>query len=88
MFNLNFRMGCITTHCNKSLVSESDVVVVAVKPNVVSKVLQELKASLAEEASKKVLVSIAAGIGLRQLQGWARGRGRLPHTMILRVFYI
>ena len=83
-------MGCITKHCNKSLVSESDVIVLAVKPNVVSKVLEEVKVSLAEEANKeKIVVSIAAGIGLSQLQGWASERGRLPHTMmIFRGFYI
>ena len=64
-----FRMGCKTTHCNTTLVSKSDIVVLAVKPNVVSKVLGELRTSLVEETNKKILVSIAAGIGLAQLQG-------------------
>ena len=71
-----FRMGCKTTHCNTTLVSKSDVVVLAVKPNVVSKVLQELRTSLVEETNKKILVSIAAGIGLTQLQG----RDYPPHS--------
>ena len=61
-------MGCTTTHCNTTLVSKSDVVVLAVKPNVVSKVLKELKTSLVQETNKKILVSVAAGIGLTQLQ--------------------
>ena len=61
-------MGCTTTHCNTTLVSKSDVVVLAVKPNVVSKVLNELKTSLVQETNKKILVSVAAGIGLTQLQ--------------------
>lgn len=64
-------MGCKTTHCNSTLVSKSDVVVLAVKPNVVAKVLDELRTSLVEDTSKKILVSIAAGIGLTQLQGRA-----------------
>ena len=63
-----FRMGCDTTHCNTTLVSKSDVVVLAVKPNVVSKVLEELRTSLVEERNKRILVSVAAGIGLTQLQ--------------------
>ena len=61
-------MGCDTTHCNTTLVSKSDVVVLAVKPNVVSKVLEELRTSLVEEKNKRILVSVAAGIGLTQLQ--------------------
>lgn len=75
------QMGCKTTHCNSTLVSKSDVVVLAVKPNVVAKVLDELRTSLVEDTSKKILVSIAAGIGLTQLQNATHEEAKVVRLM-------
>ena len=44
---------------NKQLSKESDIIVLSVKPNHISKVVSEIKAAI---TSKKILISIAAGI--------------------------
>src|SRR3990170_521403 len=51
--------GVKTTPKNKDVVKSSDLIILAVKPNMVSRVLSEIKGLL---TSKKVLISIAAGI--------------------------
>lgn len=58
-------LGGQTMHDNKALVANSDVVVLAVKPLIIPRVLQEIKKDLDED---KLLVSIAAGIKIGQIQ--------------------
>jgi pyrroline-5-carboxylate reductase len=80
------KLGCNTTHCNKSLVAESDVVILAVKPNVVRRVLEDVKPAMTE---MNVLVSIAAGITLDQMgeglnkQSKASIRSRPKYILVL-----
>lgn len=53
---------------NKSLVEASDVVVVAVKPQVLEAVLQPLKESIA--LTRPLLISVVAGIRADSIQNW------------------
>lgn len=53
---------------NSQVVQESDVVVFSVKPQVVKDVMLQLKPLLSE---KQLLVSVAAGVKLKDLQDWA-----------------
>ena len=57
-------LGARTMHSNQELVDSSDVLLVAVKPNVMSDVLQEVKPFVKD----KLVVSIAAGIKIQQLE--------------------
>ncbi|KAJ0978861.1 hypothetical protein J5N97_014335 [Dioscorea zingiberensis] len=61
---------------NQQVVDDSDIVILSVKPQVVKEVLLELRPFFSEE---KVLVSIAAGIKLHDLQEWS------GHRRIIRV---
>ncbi|KAL0337910.1 UNVERIFIED_CONTAM: Pyrroline-5-carboxylate reductase [Sesamum calycinum] len=70
---------------NSQVVQESDVVVFSVKPQVVKDVVLQLRPLLSE---KKLLVSVAAGVKLKDLQEWA-GHSRfirvMPNTQLLLV---
>ena len=59
-------LGGTTTHDNLHVVDNSDVVILAVKPLVIHKVLEEIKPALASDTSKLV-VSIAAGIQIKDI---------------------
>lgn len=50
---------------NKAVAKTVDIVVIAVKPNVVASVLDEIRGSL---GPKKILISIAAGVSLKKLK--------------------
>lgn len=62
---------------NDDVVEESDVVIFAVKPQVVKDVVLQLRPLLSR---KKLLVSIAAGVKLKDLQDWA-GHSRFIRVM-------
>ncbi|XP_010909534.1 pyrroline-5-carboxylate reductase [Elaeis guineensis] len=62
---------------NAQVVDDSDIIILSVKPQIVKKVLVELKPFFSEE---KVLVSIAAGIKLKDLQEWS-GQRRIIRVM-------
>ncbi|THU56503.1 hypothetical protein C4D60_Mb11t17920 [Musa balbisiana] len=62
---------------NAQVVDDSDIVILSVKPQVVKQVLLDLKPFFTEE---KLLVSIAAGIKLRDLQEWS-GQRRVIRVM-------
>ncbi|XP_072985519.1 pyrroline-5-carboxylate reductase-like [Typha latifolia] len=62
---------------NAQVVEDSEIVVISVKPQVVKKVLLELKPILSEE---KLLVSVAAGIKIKDLQEWS-GQRRIIRVM-------
>ncbi|KAL9680231.1 hypothetical protein QQ045_018109 [Rhodiola kirilowii] len=61
---------------NDEVVEDSDVIIFAVKPQVVKDAILQLKPLLSE---KKLLVSVAAGTKLKDLQEWA------GHTRFIRV---
>ncbi|XP_020597841.1 pyrroline-5-carboxylate reductase isoform X2 [Phalaenopsis equestris] len=59
------------------VVADSDIVILSVKPQVAKKVLLELKPLFTDD---KLLVSIAAGIKIKDLQEWS-GHGRIIRVM-------
>lgn len=61
-------LGVNTSRDNLSACKKADVIVLAVKPQVMGNVLQPL-AELTE-AKKPLVISIAAGIPLHKLEGW------------------
>ncbi len=64
------KLGAITTSSsNADIVAQADVVILAVKPQVMADVLQPLTSQL--QTSKPLVISIAAGIASGSLQGWA-----------------
>ena len=58
-------LGCVTSHDNLEVVANADLVILAVKPAVINRVLSETKALL---DSTKILTSIAAGIKIGQME--------------------
>ena len=68
--------GVRATTDNAAAVDESDIALLCVKPQVAHKVLDE--SGLAEALAGKLLISIAAGLRLEQLDAW------LPGTALIR----
>lgn len=65
-FLLTFQdLGINTTSDNKEVVAKSNMIVLAVKPNIVSPVLKEVSPSISKE---KLVVSIAAGIPISSIE--------------------
>ena len=60
-------LGGQTTNDNLHVVDNSDVVILAVKPQIMSKVLEQIKPAVAADP-KKLLVSIAAGVKIQTIQ--------------------
>jgi pyrroline-5-carboxylate reductase len=69
--------GVQTSTDNAAVVAASDIVVLAVKPQVLGGVLQQLREVLAERP--RLLISIAAGIQIQSLQAWTA-----PNQAIVR----
>jgi pyrroline-5-carboxylate reductase len=63
-FSINTCSDC------KSAMEHSDIVVLAVKPQIMKTVAQDVKAALTDISIKPLFVSIAAGINLSSLQTW------------------
>ncbi len=70
--------GVRTTRDNVELLAACDVVVLAVKPQVVDRVLPVLEAKLRDDA---VLVSVAAGVPVSALEARLRAGARVVRTM-------
>ena len=62
------KLGINVTADNVTAIKDADVIVIAVKPQVLKQVVSPLQATLA--GSNKVVISIAAGIDLNSLQAW------------------
>jgi pyrroline-5-carboxylate reductase len=73
------RCGVHTQSDNNSAVSEADVVVLAVKPQVLKSVAQDLAASIGK--LNPLVVSIVAGIKESSLRSWLGGDVALVRTM-------
>ncbi len=72
---LKKKAGVLATADNKRVVREADIIFLCVKPQDIPGVIAEIK----EEAGRKLVVSIAAGVPIQKLQ-----RG-LPRAGIIRV---
>jgi pyrroline-5-carboxylate reductase len=66
---LDSDFGVITTGDNRAAVAAARVVVLAVKPQVIGEVVRQLAPAL--QASRPLLISVAAGIRTTALQRWA-----------------
>jgi pyrroline-5-carboxylate reductase len=71
-------VGAKTTSSNLDVVKSSDVLVLAVKPDLVAPVLGEIKAHFTNE---QVLLSIAAGVTLAKLEAGLGAGSRLIRVM-------
>lgn len=71
------KLGVNTTNLNSEVVTKSNMVVIAVKPNTVQKVLTEVKDYVSKD---KLMVSIAAGVTLSTLE-----KNLPPDTRVIRV---
>ncbi|MGC3874788.1 pyrroline-5-carboxylate reductase [Halomonas sp. GXIMD04776] len=68
---LRDRYGINTSGDNNAAVSEADVVVLAVKPNIMRDVCSDLRDSI--QARQPLIVSVAAGLTAATLDGWLGG---------------
>jgi pyrroline-5-carboxylate reductase len=75
---LSAELGICTAKDNCQVVSNSDIVILAVKPNTYSKVLLEIKDCLEE---RHILISIAAGISVDFIKQLIGGRCKVVRTM-------
>ena len=66
--NLEHKYNVNTVSNNANAVKQATVVILAVKPQIMSKVCKPLASSLAE--TKPLIISIAAGIALNSLEKW------------------
>jgi pyrroline-5-carboxylate reductase len=69
--------GIRSAASNREIFAESDLILVCVKP-------QDVRATLAEaasEANDRLVISIAAGIALEQLESWSENRHRVVRVM-------
>ncbi|RWS29311.1 pyrroline-5-carboxylate reductase 1-like protein [Leptotrombidium deliense] len=77
-------MGCRTTHWNREVVANSDVVIIAVKPPIVKSVLKEISPHVTK---RHLIISVALGIPLdvieQTLPPNARVARVMPNTAVL-----
>lgn len=77
--SLAARFGVITAADNEEAVSQADVVVIAVKPQIVEQVARNLAS--AAQSKQPLIVSIVAGVRESDLQIWLEGDLALIRTM-------
>ena len=75
--NAHQRLGIPVITDNKALVKESDVIFMAVKPNCVAEILEDIKSVI---TSDKLLVSIAAGVNTTKIENII-GQNRVIRVM-------
>ena len=69
--SLKARFGIEVSSDNSSVCQHSDVIVLAVKPQILKQVCQNLQAPLnASSVSSPLIISVAAGISSEQIQTW------------------
>lgn len=71
--------GVHTTDDNNHAVAQADIVILAVKPQVLQAVCQEIQPSV--EQNKPLIISIAAGITENSLQQWLGAQTAIVRTM-------
>ncbi|KAJ1371262.1 hypothetical protein KIN20_033175 [Parelaphostrongylus tenuis] len=71
-------LGLQTTHDNTEVVHKSDVIFLAVKPPIVNKVVSEIAPILSRE---RLLVSIALGITIRNIESLLPSKSRVVRVM-------
>lgn len=76
---LQERFGIHVTDSNDALVEACDVVVLAVKPQVLGEVCQSLRSAV--ERSNPLLISVAAGVRIEALERWLGGKPAIVRSM-------
>lgn len=71
------QMGLKVTESNEEVAKNSDVIVLAVKPNVIETALDSIRYQLSDQ----LIVSVAAGVKLDTLQAWCSRPMRIVRTM-------
>jgi pyrroline-5-carboxylate reductase len=74
---LDLLPGAKWTPDNKALVAESDLVILAIKPQVFPEVLPALR----EASAGKLFLSLAAGVTLEKITGWLHPTARIVRAM-------
>ena len=77
--SLTARFGVHTTNNNLDAVSEADVVVLAVKPQQLKAVAEELASAI--HASGSLVVSVAAGVHSEVIENWLGGNVAVVRSM-------
>ena len=72
------RYGITCSENNAALVAESDIIVLATKPQILDKVLNEVNGSFSDD---KLLISILAGITTMTLEAGLGGQARVVRSM-------
>jgi pyrroline-5-carboxylate reductase len=70
--------GCSATTGNREVVAASDILVLAVKPQTMAALLEEIRASVTD---KQLVISIAAGVPLKRLTESLSGTNRFVRVM-------
>lgn len=73
------QIGCSTVDDNKLVVQTCDLLILAVKPHILPEVLLEIRSQLL--ARQPLVVSVAAGVSLRQLSQGLGGYERILRVM-------
>lgn len=71
--------GIQGTTSNVEVAQNSDIIILAVKPNIYSNVVQEIKEYVTQQ--DKVLVTIAAGVSIAQMESWLKYPTKIIRTM-------
>lgn len=71
-------MGLRVSASNTEFSAEADVAILAVKPQVAKDVCRELGASWGQKPKAPLVISIAAGIQLKELREWFGAGGKMP----------
>ncbi len=74
-------LGIATGDDNAAVVRESDVVVLAVKPALVPRVLADLRAALGDALAKPLWISIAAGVSIARIESELLRGARVVRAM-------
>lgn len=67
-----------TSTDNKEVAKKSDIIILAVKPNMYKSIIEEIKAYIKEEA---IIISIAAGLELKTLKSFLSETSKIVRTM-------
>jgi pyrroline-5-carboxylate reductase len=78
---LSKELGITTTTCNADVVKPSDVIVLAVKPDDALAAVRSLPSRAGGSSSGRLLISIVAGLSIRELEKAARNRFRVIRVM-------
>jgi pyrroline-5-carboxylate reductase len=76
--NLSANLGINTTQSNEEVINTSDVVVLAVKPQILAKVAKEISPFL---QARHLVISIAAGITQNSLTNWLGAKTAIVRCM-------